>query len=179
MQLRNGASDVPLVHQQSINTLTEQHLHTHILPHAAPTVRLSQTSPGKHGFKAILVLLRKYVARPQSFHRRNLTNRSPGRSKASFDSVLAQEEREAVADLLNYLENVRAPRRVAWLSPAHTDPSRFQRAETDFFSGEPLAALSTLVYSDNVDLQRSASLTFAEITERGMCHGRAFAEGTR
>ena len=43
-----------------------------------------------------------------------------------------------------------------------------QRAETDFFSGEPLRALSTLVYSDNVDLQRSASLTFAEITERGI-----------
>lgn len=42
-----------------------------------------------------------------------------------------------------------------------------QRAETDFFSGEPLNALSTLVYSQNVDLQRSASLTFAEITERG------------
>jgi len=68
-----------------------------------------------------------------------------GRSKVSYESVLAQEEREAVADLLNYLEN---------------------RAETDFFSGEPLAALSTLVYSQNVDLQRSASLTFAEITER-------------
>src|SRR5271168_5073121 len=43
-----------------------------------------------------------------------------------------------------------------------------QRGETDFFSGEPLRALSTLVFSDNVDLQRSASLTFAEITERGM-----------
>jgi len=42
-----------------------------------------------------------------------------------------------------------------------------QRAETDFFSGEPLNALSTLVYSQNIDLQRSASLTFAEITERG------------
>lgn len=28
-------------------------------------------------------------------------------------------------------------------------------------------ALSTLVYSQNIDLQRSASLTFAEITERG------------
>jgi vacuolar protein 8 len=59
--------------------------------------------------------------------------------------VLADSEREAVADLLAYLEN---------------------RAETDFFSGEPLRALSTLVYSDNLDLQRSASLTFAEITER-------------
>jgi len=42
-----------------------------------------------------------------------------------------------------------------------------QRGETDFFSGEPLRALSTLVFSDNIDLQRSASLTFAEITERG------------
>jgi vacuolar protein 8 len=31
--------------------------------------------------------------------------------------------------------------------------------------------LSTLVYSDNIDLQRSASLTFAEITERGTCLG--------
>jgi hypothetical protein len=28
--------------------------------------------------------------------------------------------------------------------------------------------LSTLVFSENIDLQRSASLTFAEITERGM-----------
>lgn len=43
-----------------------------------------------------------------------------------------------------------------------------QRGETDFFTGEPLRSLSTLVYSENVDLQRSASLTFAEITERGM-----------
>ncbi|KAI9790320.1 MAG: Vacuolar protein 8 [Piccolia ochrophora] len=41
-----------------------------------------------------------------------------------------------------------------------------KRTETDFFTGDPLKALSTLVYSDNVDLQRSASLTFAEITER-------------
>lgn len=45
--------------------------------------------------------------------------------------------------------------------------NNLQRAETDFFHGEPLRALSTLVYSENVDLQRSASLTFAEITERG------------
>jgi vacuolar protein 8 len=64
-----------------------------------------------------------------------------------YEHVLAESEREAVADLLQYLEN---------------------RGETDFFSGEPLRALSTLVFSDNVDLQRSASLTFAEITERGM-----------
>ncbi|KAF3928901.1 Plakophilin-1 [Arthrobotrys entomopaga] len=69
-------------------------------------------------------------------------NRSDGYNEVP---QLAESEREAVSDLLQYLEN---------------------RAETDFFTGEPLRALSTLVYSDNVDLQRSASLTFAEITER-------------
>ncbi|WFD41432.1 Vacuolar protein 8 [Malassezia psittaci] len=40
------------------------------------------------------------------------------------------------------------------------------RSETDFFAGEPLRALSTLSFSDNVDLQRSAALAFAEITEK-------------
>ena len=39
---------------------------------------------------------------------------SAARDKINYDSVLADSEREAVADLLNYLEN---------------------RAETDFFSG--------------------------------------------
>ncbi|KAF8451796.1 armadillo-type protein [Terfezia claveryi] len=62
-----------------------------------------------------------------------------------YEPVLADSEREAVSDLLQYLEN---------------------RSEVDFFQGEPLRALSTLVYSENVDLQRSAALTFAEITER-------------
>ena len=51
-----------------------------------------------------------------------------------------------------------------------------QRGETDFFSGEPLRAISTLVFSENIDLQRSASLTFAEITERDV---RAVEEDTR
>lgn len=70
-----------------------------------------------------------------------------GRSRDSglYEPILQDSEREAVSDLLQYLEN---------------------RSEVDFFSGDPLRALSTLVYSDNVDLQRSASLTFAEITER-------------
>jgi hypothetical protein len=67
-----------------------------------------------------------------------------------------------------YLENVCAAR---YPSPQHTPYNAYpflqQRAETDFFTGAPLEALTTLVYSDNVDLQRSASLTFAEITERG------------
>lgn len=52
--------------------------------------------------------------------------------------------------------------------PDLADNLVLKRGETDFFSGEPLRALSTLVFSDNLDLQRSASLTFAEITERGM-----------
>jgi vacuolar protein 8 len=78
--------------------------------------------------------------------------------------VLADSEREAVADLLGFLENVHNPPITHTARRAHTDC--LQRAETDFFTGEPLRALSTLVYSDNIDLQRSASLTFAEITER-------------
>ena len=49
----------------------------------------------------------------------------------------------------------------------HTKLTDIKRGETDFFSGHPLRSLSRLVYSENVDLQRSASLTFAEITERG------------
>jgi vacuolar protein 8 len=69
------------------------------------------------------------------------------RNTVDYENVLADSEREAVTDLLNFLEN---------------------RQETDFFTGGPLNALSTLVYSHNIDLQRSASLTFAEITERGV-----------
>ncbi|RUO96220.1 LOW QUALITY PROTEIN: armadillo-type protein [Jimgerdemannia flammicorona] len=62
-----------------------------------------------------------------------------------YEPLLQENEREAVADLLQYLEN---------------------RSETNFFEGEPLRALSVLAYSDNVDLQRSAALAFAEITEK-------------
>lgn len=40
------------------------------------------------------------------------------------------------------------------------------RSTTNFFQGSPLAALTTLSFSDNVDLQRSAALAFAEITEK-------------
>jgi hypothetical protein len=35
--------------------------------------------------------------------------RITGRSKVDYDTVLADSEREAVADLLGYLENVDAP----------------------------------------------------------------------
>lgn len=71
---------------------------------------------------------------------------SCGRSRhAQYEPLLLDTERDAVADLLQYLEN---------------------RSETNFFQGEPLKALSTLSFSDNVDLQRSAALAFAEITEK-------------
>lgn len=90
----------------------------------------------------------------------------PGRARDGlYEPVLADSEREAVADLLQYLENVRA----SFLrNQSSSSLTSVQRGETDFFSGEPLRALSTLVFSENIDLQRSASLTFAEITERGM-----------
>ncbi|GMM38350.1 protein anchor [Saccharomycopsis crataegensis] len=66
-------------------------------------------------------------------------------SDSSNQPLLQQNERNAIAELLNYLEN---------------------RNEVDFFSDGPLNALSILVYSDNLDLQRSAALAFAEITEK-------------
>lgn len=59
--------------------------------------------------------------------------------------LLAENEREAIGALLQYLEN---------------------RSDVDFFSNGPLRALLTLVYSENIDLQRSAALAFAEITEK-------------
>ncbi|KAL9110146.1 MAG: hypothetical protein Q9187_008085, partial [Circinaria calcarea] len=92
-------------------------------------------------------VLQRYGTRfPLLRHYADTISHVPGRPKDGlYEPALADNEREAVADLLQYLEN---------------------RGETDFFSGEPLRALSTLVYSENVDLQRSASLTFAEITER-------------
>ncbi|UZJ54411.1 hypothetical protein CBS101457_003731 [Exobasidium rhododendri] len=69
-----------------------------------------------------------------------------GRSRsAQYEPLLLDNERDAVADLLQYLEN---------------------RSETNFFTGDPLRSLSTLSFSDNVDLQRSAALAFAEITEK-------------
>ncbi|KAI0719121.1 vacuolar protein 8 [Cerioporus squamosus] len=65
--------------------------------------------------------------------------------RSTYEPLLLENEREAVADLLQYLEN---------------------RTTTDFFRDSPLAALTTLSFSDNVDLQRSAALAFAEITEK-------------
>ncbi|CAG8583507.1 13373_t:CDS:10 [Acaulospora colombiana] len=67
------------------------------------------------------------------------------RKSQAYEPLLLENEREAVADLLQYLEN---------------------RTTTNFFTGSPLSALTTLSFSDNIDLQRSAALAFAEITEK-------------
>ncbi|KAI9025928.1 vacuolar protein 8 [Phycomyces nitens] len=61
------------------------------------------------------------------------------------EPFLQENERFAISELLRYLEN--------------RDPNAF-------FEGEALDALSTLAFSTNVDLQRSAALAFAEITEK-------------
>ncbi|EJD55252.1 vacuolar protein 8 [Auricularia subglabra TFB-10046 SS5] len=66
-------------------------------------------------------------------------------SSNAREPLLLDVERDAVADLLQFLEN---------------------RTTTNFFSGNPLSALTTLSFSENVDLQRSAALAFAEITEK-------------
>ncbi|KAJ9115254.1 Vacuolar protein 8 [Naganishia adeliensis] len=65
--------------------------------------------------------------------------------KHVYEPLLLESEREAVSELLHHLEN---------------------RQTTNFFTGAPLASLTTLSFSDNVDLQRSAALAFAEITEK-------------
>ena len=39
-------------------------------------------------------------------------------------------------------------------------------ANTDFFSGPPLAALKTLSFSKNIDLQRRAALAFTEASKK-------------
>ncbi|PRT55474.1 Vacuolar protein 8 [Wickerhamiella sorbophila] len=62
-----------------------------------------------------------------------------------YAPVLGENERQAVEVLLQYLDN---------------------REESDLLSEGALDALTTLVNSDNMDLQRSAALAFAEITEK-------------
>lgn len=86
-----------------------------------------------------------------------------GRRSQSYEPLLLENEREAVADLLQYLESTGFPltQVAALLTTLSSD-----RTTTNFFTGSPLSALTTLSFSDNVDLQRSAALAFAEITEK-------------
>lgn len=54
---------------------------------------------------------------------------------------------------------------IARLTSCPTSASA-DRTTTNFFTGSPLTALTTLSFSENIDLQRSAALAFAEITEK-------------
>jgi vacuolar protein 8 len=85
------------------------------------------------------------------------------RRSQSYEPLLLENEREAVADLLQYLESTSSiPTAFASKPINHI----IDRTTTNFFTGSPLSALTTLSFSDNVDLQRSAALAFAEITEK-------------
>jgi len=88
------------------------------------------------------------------------------RGSQSYEPLLLESERGAVANLLQYLESAYlfALSHLTSLSLL-TYPILKDRRTTNFFAGSPLSALTTLSFSDNVDLQRSAALAFAEITE--------------
>ncbi|OMH83423.1 Vacuolar protein 8 [Zancudomyces culisetae] len=57
---------------------------------------------------------------------------------------MADMERQAVNQLIQYFEN---------------------RADVNFYEGEPLRALSTLAYSGHIELQKSAAIAFSEVSE--------------
>ena len=99
---------------------------------------------------------------PSSWHTSPFRVPVQSRSSQSYEPLLLENEREAVADLLQYLESASSfpPEATEFLN-LHKD-----RTTTNFFTGSPLSALTTLSFSDNVDLQRSAALAFAEITEK-------------
>ena len=67
-----------------------------------------------------------------------------------------------MADLSRYLESTRDPQahsiRCSLQAPDH--------ANTDFLSGSPLAALKTLSFSKQIDLQQWAALAFANIPKK-------------
>lgn len=86
------------------------------------------------------------------------------RRSHAYEPLLLENEREAVADLLQYLESTFSCVYLSYVSTAYGWEA--DRTNTNFFAGEPLAALTILSFSDNVDLQRSAALAFAEITEK-------------
>jgi vacuolar protein 8 len=90
--------------------------------------------------------------------------------KQSYEPLLLENEREAVSELLHHLESEsrvdteQLCKRLILTRLPLEPPS--DRTTTNFFTGSPLASLTTLSFSDNVDLQRSAALAFAEITEK-------------
>ena len=82
---------------------------------------------------------------------------NPNTSTFSFPATVPSPKQcENADDLIMHLRKV--------VDESFATP--FVSTTTDFFRDSPLAALTTLSFSDNVDLQRSAALAFAEITEK-------------
>ncbi|PVU89880.1 hypothetical protein BB561_005122 [Smittium simulii] len=69
---------------------------------------------------------------------------SPKPQSSEYEPLFADVERQAVNQLIEYFEN---------------------RAQVNFYEGEPLRALSTLAYSGHAELQRSAAIAFSEVSE--------------
>lgn len=84
-----------------------------------------------------------------------------------YEPLLQESEREAITELLQYLESKIYHFSFIIYLFTLTFFTYLDRNHTNFFDGQPLRALATLAFSDNVDLQRSAALAFAEITEKG------------
>jgi hypothetical protein len=74
--------------------------------------------------------------------------------------ALSDSEVEAVTMLVEYLESMSA-----FLASSTISHILLDKTTTDFFAGSPLQILTTLSFSDNVDLRRSAALSFAEVTD--------------
>ncbi|TPX49807.1 methylthioribulose 1-phosphate dehydratase [Synchytrium endobioticum] len=68
------------------------------------------------------------------------------RQSGLYEPLLAESERSSIAQLLRLLEG--------------------DREGVDFFGGEAIKALGILASSDSIELQRSAALAFAEVTEQ-------------
>lgn len=84
-------------------------------------------------------------------------------SNEVYETLLSDNERAAVANLLQFLESNHS---FHHFNNLYLINYYLDRSDAVILSGEPLQALTTLSYSSNVDLQRSAALAFAEITER-------------
>jgi hypothetical protein len=76
------------------------------------------------------------------------------------EGALSDSEVEAVTMLVEYLESMSAS-----LASSIIPHILLDKTTTNFFAGSPLQILATLSFSDNVDLQRSAALSFAEVTD--------------
>jgi vacuolar protein 8 len=102
-----------------------------------------------------------------------------------YEPLMDDNESNAISDLLAYLENVptrfevplnyHAITRLLFLLFFFFFNVSFRRrklivqqCDREFFDNDVLRSLNTLVYSNGIQLQRTAALAFAEITEKGI-----------